>query len=75
MKLYLTGIVDITTITQVLSEIASFCGEDSQVALADVPITLDIAHFVEDPQEQEEVIRTMLNALAKYPVQARVELG
>lgn len=73
MKLYLTGIVDITTLTQVLSEIASFCGEDSKVTLADVSIALDIAHFVEDPQEQKEVIRTMLNALSKYPVQARTQ--
>lgn len=71
MKLYLTGIVDITTLTQVLSEIASFYGEDSKVTLADTPIALDIAQFVEDPEEQKTAIRDMLDALAKYPVQAR----
>ena len=73
MKLYLTGIVDITTLTQVLSEVASFCGDDSTVTLADTPIALDIAQFVEDPEEQKTVMRDMLDALAKYPVQARVQ--
>lgn len=73
MKLYLTGIVDITTLTQVLSEVSSFCGDDSQVTLADVSIDLDIAHFVEDPTEQKTVIRDMLDALAKYHVQARAQ--
>lgn len=71
MKLYLTGSVDITTLTQVLSEVGSFYGEDSKVTLADVSIDLDIAQFVEDPEEQKTAIRDMLDALAKYPVQAR----
>jgi hypothetical protein len=72
VELQLTGTVDIATLMQVLSEIASFCGEDSKVTLTDVLIALDIAHFVENPDEQGIVISDMLTALAKYPVQAKV---
>jgi len=70
MILRLTGNVTIQALMLILSEVASFCGEDSKVTLADTPIALDIAHFIEDPDEQELVIEDMLNTLAKYPVQA-----
>ena len=70
MILRLNGTITIDTLILVLSEIASFCGEDSQVTLADTPIKLDIEYFLEDPQEQEATVKNMLDALAKYPVQA-----
>lgn len=70
--LRLTGTLSIDALIGVLNEVASFCGEDSQVTLEHFRIALDIEHFVESKQEQEETIQTMLGALAKYPVQAKV---
>ena len=70
MILRLNGTITIQVLILVLSEIASFCGEDSEVTLTDTPIKLDIEHFLEDPEEQEATVKDMLDALAKYPVQA-----
>lgn len=75
MMLYLTGEVSIGELRFILSEIASFCGEDSMVTLADTPIALDVASFVESPDEQEDIIKVMLDTLAKYSVKASAGAG
>jgi hypothetical protein len=73
MILQLSGDITIATLIQVLREVSSFCGEDSQVTLTNTPIALDIAHFVEDRQEQEGVFIDMMNALAKYPIRGKLQ--
>lgn len=71
MVISLKGSVSIVELTQVLSEVASFCGEDSQVTLTDVAIKLDIEHFVESPDEQKETVSHLLDALRRFQVQAK----
>lgn len=75
MILHLRGTMTIGELTQVLSEVASFCGEDSEVTLTDFPITLAIAQFVEDPDEQKDVAEHMIDALGKYGVHAELSQG
>ena len=70
--LHLKGTMSIDALIMILSEVASFCGEDSQVTCEHFRIKLDIEHFTESKQEQEETIQTMLGALAKYQVDAKV---
>lgn len=77
LHLILTNDITIAELSQILSEVASYTGEDSKVkGLATLRISLeDLKQFTESPSEQKAIIQEMLGTLAKYNVEAKTAEG